>query len=185
MPDTYIPEYFEIMPQKRIYLLRAGFKGTAYNINEKLKKEVNKAYQIGLELAKPKIVYNTFPINITDETLIPQSFEGIKLITFFVSTLGTEIDNFISNANILISTLLDAWASEAIEALNTSFDEKLRQKFGTGTRRFSPGYGDIDIQKNWDIVNNLLKTNIVSVNKNTGIITPRKSTVCMIGWYSE
>ena len=26
MPDVYIPEAFEIMPQKRFYLLRAGFK---------------------------------------------------------------------------------------------------------------------------------------------------------------
>lgn len=185
MPEIYIPDLFEIMPQKRIYLLRAGFKGTAYDINEKLKEEVNYVYQIGLELAKPKVVFNTLPIDITDKALIPQSFKGVKLTTFFVSTLGTDIDIFISNSNILISTLLDAWASEAIEALNNSFDEKLRKKFGKGTIRFSPGYSDIDIRKNWDIVNNLLETDIVSVNNNTGIITPRKSTICMIGWYSE
>ena len=85
---------------------------------------------------------------------------------------------------MLISTLLDAWASEAIEALNSTFDEKLRKQFGQGTRRFSPGYDDIDIRKNYDIVKNLLKTDIVTVNQNTGIITPRKSTICMIGWYS-
>ena len=41
MPDVYIPEAFEIMPQKRFYLLRAGFKGTTHSINDKLKEEIN------------------------------------------------------------------------------------------------------------------------------------------------
>jgi hypothetical protein len=184
MPDVYIPEAFEIMPQKRFYLLRAGFKGTTHSINDKLKEEINNVYLYGLELSKPKVVFNTLPVDILANSLIPHSFKGVKLITFFASTLGKDIDNFISNSNMLISTLLDAWASEAIEALNSTFDEKLRKQSGHGTRRFSPGYDDIDIRKNYDIVKNLLKTDIVTVNQNTGIITPRKSTICMIGWYS-
>jgi len=181
----YIPETYEIMPQKKIYLLRAGFNGSKFQINDKLKEEVNKIYKLGLELAQPKAVGDTYKIETVPTELIPRSFEGVKSITFFVSTLGYEIDNYISNANTLSSMLMDAWASEAIEAFNESIDKKLRKDFGKGTRRFSPGYSDIDVRKNWDIVSNLLKIEIVVINKETGIITPRKSTVCMIGWYDE
>ncbi|PNR93646.1 methionine synthase [Petrotoga sp. 9PWA.NaAc.5.4] len=185
MSDLYLPETYEIMPQKRYYLFRAGFKGTQLSINERVKEEINMVYEIGLKLSKPKLIYDTFRIDQMEKDLIPKSFKGVKSITFFVSSLGEEIDKYISNSNLLTSMLMDAWGSEAIEALNDSFDKKLRARYGKGTLRFSPGYSDIDIRKNWDIINSLLKTDIVTVNKTTGIMLPRKSTVCMIGWYDE
>jgi len=78
--------------------------------------------------------------------------------------------------------LLDAWASEALEALNESFDKELRQKFGEGTMRFSPGYGDVDIRMNQYIVKELIRVENVRV-LSSGEMVPRKTTTCMIGWY--
>lgn len=185
MAEIYIPQNYEIMPQKKFYLLRAGFDGKKLEVNEKLKGEINRIYLLGLKLASPKAIIESFKVDSIPVDLIPKSFVGVKSITFFASTLGEEIDNYISNSNVLSSMLMDAWASESLEAFNESIDKSLREKFRKGTRRFSPGYSDIDIRKNWDIVNLILKTNLVKVNKNTGIIIPRKSTICMIGWYDE
>ncbi len=83
--------------------------------------------------------------------------------------------------DVFESYILDAWGSEAVEELNESFDKKLREQYGKGTMRFSPGYGDVDVRMNKYFVKKLLGIDEIDVLE-SGILVPRKSTVCMIGW---
>ncbi|AZR72687.1 methionine synthase [Anoxybacter fermentans] len=183
--NLYIPEIHEIMPSKRVYLFRAGFKGKNIILDNVMRNLVNSIYTRGLEISEPKLYYTTLPIGDIPPEIIPASFAGSQRMTIFVSTLGKRIDKeieaYAALEKVLHATLLDAWGSEALETLNKSFDNKLRSKYGKGTRRFSPGYGDIDIRLN-SLILELLQVHDVVANPKTGILLPRKSTICMIGW---
>jgi hypothetical protein len=48
--------------------------------------------------------------------------------------------------------------------------------------RFSPGYSDLNLSENKKIID-LLQCRIVSVHPISAMLSPQKSTVCMIGWY--
>lgn len=184
----FIPEKTDIMPAKKLFLYRAGFKGSKIEMDDAMRDNVNSIYLYGLEIAKPQLFYKTLPVNEIPERIIPGVFNGIKKITIFVSTLGykidEEIENLIKKEQMLKASLLDAWGSESIEALNERFDAKLRTKNGKGTMRFSPGYGDVDIRVNTDILRLLNVVEVMSDSK-TGILKPRKSTTCLIGWYND
>lgn len=184
---TFIPKKTDIMPVKKVFLYRAGFKGSKIEMDDTMRDNVNSIYLYGLEIAEPKLFYKTFSVNEIPERIIPGVFNGIRRITIFVSTLGykidEEIENLIKKEQMLKASLLDAWGSESIEVLNERFDARLRAKNGKGTMRFSPGYGDVDIRVNTDILKLLNVVEVISDSK-TGILKPRKSTTCLIGWYS-
>jgi cobalamin-dependent methionine synthase I len=118
---------------------------------------------------------------------MPESFSQAKKISVFLSTLGPDIvklvDEYTKAGKVFDAFLLDSWASESLEALNDSFDRKLREEFGEGTRRFSPGYGKVDVRMNRYIVEELLEVDSVKVLE-SGFLVPRKTTTCMIGWLS-
>jgi len=189
MSEIYIPQKNEIMPSKRFYLMRAGFKGYDFEIDLKMRTLVNNIYLEGIELCEPVIHFYELGRKQFDKIKIPLEFGKVDSITLFTSTLGEKIDRKIeylsNNDRILEASLLDSWASESLEALNESFDHKLRNsRNATGTLRFSPGYGELSILENVHILS-LLNQNKIKANPKTGILLPRKSTVCMIGWKNQ
>ncbi len=187
MSNIYIPQKNDFMPPKRNYLMRAGFRGYNFGIDVKMRKIINDIYLLGIELCSPVLFYVTLNSEEFNLIKIPESFAGIKSITVFASTLGRKIDEKISelsdSSRILEASLLDSWASESLEFLNEIFDSEIRGK-RKGTIRFSPGYGDLDITENIGIIN-ILDQSEISVSGKTGLLSPRKSTVCMIGWYEQ
>jgi len=181
--QTYIPDTFEYLPDKKIFLARAGVRYSNVDDPEFLKK-VNFLFLEALQYVSAKVWYDVFEISHLKNEAVPSVFKGAKKITVFVSTLGKKLDEVIeerSKIDLFESYILDAWGSEAVEKLNESFDKKLREQFGRGTMRFSPGYGDIDIRLNKYFVKELLGVDEIDVLE-SGILVPRKSTVCMIGW---
>ncbi len=179
------PDKGECLPDKKIVFVRAKAKYSK-EIREypELMQRFNEIFLKALQIIEPQVYYTTVPIDILPEKLIPSVFCGAKKITLFVSTLGSRIDSMIADlfdcGKTFDGFIVDAWASEALEALNESFDGKLRKKFGKGTMRFSPGYGDIDIRMNRFIVK-LLNADVEVLD--SGVMLPRKTTTCMIGWY--
>ncbi|MCS7175072.1 methionine synthase [Pseudothermotoga sp.] len=185
MVEIYLPSVEEYMPDKILFLarLKARYKNI---VNETdLLVRLNELYLEGLRNVSPTVHHTVRPVEELPPSLIPNSFLNVKRVSLFLSTLGKSIDesinSFLERGRTHDAAVLDAWASEALEALNESFDEKLRNKFGRGTMRFSPGYGEVDIRWNRYIVE-LLKVDGVEV-LNSGIMVPRKTTTCMIGWY--
>ncbi len=181
--QTYIPDTLEYLPDKKIFLARAGVRYGKIDDPEFLKK-VNSLFLEALQYVSPKVWYDVFDISQLKKEAVPSVFEGTKKIAVFVSTLGERLDEVIeerSKVDVFESYILDAWGSEAVEELNKSFDKKLREQYGKGTMRFSPGYGDVDVRMNKYFVKKLLGIDEIDVLE-SGILVPRKSTVCMIGW---
>lgn len=187
MVEIHFPSVEEYMPDKTLFFarLRTRYKNIVNDTDFLVR--FNDLYLEGLKSVRP-IVYHSFHrVEELPPPLIPNSFSGVKWMSIFLSTLGNNIDELINSlaerGRTHDAAVLDAWASEALEALNESFDRKLREKFGRGTMRFSPGYSDVDIRWNKYIVE-LLRVESVKV-LNSGIMVPRKTTTCMIGWYDE
>jgi len=184
--QVYMPEKKSCMPDKKIFLARAGARYSFLVKERDFMERANRLFLEGFSHIDPVIYHITSDANVLPPQLLPSIFQGVKRVTVFLSTLGEAIDNLINSylnrGKTFDAFLLDAWASEALEALNESIDKELRQKFGEGTMRFSPGYGDVDIRMNQYIVKELIRVENVRV-LSSGEMAPRKTTTCMIGWY--
>jgi hypothetical protein len=183
--EIIIPENTTSWPSKRKFLFRAGFKSFP-DATSTLGETANAIYKLAMGLSSPHVEHKIFDVKDVDPGLIPAKFKGIKRISYFVSTIGQDFDSnieeFMEKEKVLEGTLLDAWGSESTEAINVWFDTILRKRYGEGTMRFSPGYGDISVLKNILLLD-LLSTTKVTANIKSGILLPRKSTTCMIGWF--
>lgn len=120
--------------------------------------------------------------------VLPAEFAGVTEVTLGATTVGPALDDAIAAAmdagRQLPGVLLDAFGSEAVEGVSETLDALLRARNGRGTRRFSPGYGDLSILENTAILARL-GIDFVTANPQTGILNPRKSTVFLIGWFEE
>jgi len=185
--EIIIPPFQDIKPSRRRFLFRAGMKDKA-GIPTELEKRIQQTIILGLEFSDPVIFCEKLTVGEhgIDREFLPKPLQSSLSISLFVSTLGKQIDDEIQKKTeqnrILDATLLDAWASENLEVANIWYDKVLRNKYGNGTRRFSPGYEDMNIVKNYEILENWLPNDKIFADKKTGILQPRKSTVCLIGW---
>ena len=105
------------------------------------------------------------------------------------TTLGLEIEREIRKltyTDLTKGIIVDACATAAIEEVcdivQDNIAKKLLKEDKYITYRYSPGYGDLPIEKNVDI-NNLLNSQkeIGLTVTNSGIMIPRKSVVALIG----
>lgn len=187
MTNRYVPEKSECMPKKNILFARAGVRYSRGVEDVELLRRTNALFLEGLNLINPVIHYKTVLREELPVKLVPESFGETKRLTVFLSTLGfgivERVDEYACAGRVFDAFLLDSWASESLEALNDSFDRQLRQEFGEGTRRFSPGYGKVDVRMNRYIVEEFLGLESVRALK-SGALVPRKTTTCMIGWFS-
>jgi hypothetical protein len=185
LADLYIPEKVNCLPEKKIFLARAGARYSNLVKEKGFMDKANALYLEAFRCIEPMIFYTTTDVEGLPDTLLPNVFHGVTKVTLFLSTMGDSMDELISSylnkGKTFEAFLLDAWASESLETLNDHFDEQLRQHFGNGTMRFSPGYGDVDIRMNKYVVKELLKVDKITV-LDSGEMVPSKTTTCMIGW---
>lgn len=185
----------DIMPRMRAYLTRAGYGALVSEAPNEIAVLAREVYLYGLESAAPVALgFDCGPDNFPSP--VPEPLEGCRSYTLMFFSLGARFDEavekLLDKGETLRGVLLDAWGSEAVEALAESIDARLRHDRGDGSIRFAPGYSGYDVRNNFDwfaaIVDNNLasddKINLsnFSVNSETGIITPRKSIVCAVGW---
>jgi hypothetical protein len=186
LANIFYPDKADYLPSKKQYLLRAGFKGIQTKLERSMLNLTNEIYLEAIPLVEAQIDHLTIPVENVGKITIPEKFQGVSQITYFISTIGRRIEERIErysdSGETTKAALLDAWASESLEELNENFDKQLRKKHHKGTMRFSPGYSDLNLSENKKIID-LLQCRIVSVHPISAMLSPQKSTVCMIGWY--
>ncbi|HBJ81769.1 MAG TPA: methionine synthase, partial [Pseudothermotoga sp.] len=94
MVQTYKPEKEECMPDKRIFLARAGAKYSTL-ARDQLIKKINSLFLEAYDQIDPVVWYSFFEKSELPKELIPDTFENVGKITIFLSTLGKKIDMLI------------------------------------------------------------------------------------------
>jgi hypothetical protein len=180
----------EIMPGMRDYLSRAGFHSLLSQIPDEVMSPARKIYGDALLLAEPLAVSVDCDASEMDVVPLPDILKGRRSYSVMAFSIGALIDeaieSYFSDGKPLEGLLLDSWGSESVESLAVNVDRKMRAERGEGTIRFAPGYGKFDVRYNYDWLNFIKSAHDepvnLSVDRKTGIIIPRKSIICTIGW---
>jgi hypothetical protein len=129
-------------------------------------------------------------------TLVSGKLAGVlsncRKITLIAGTIGQRLPERIKeelkNERLLESVILDASASEAVEAFINYIQRVLEQENHIQgfkpSMRYSPGFGDlkIEVQK---LILPLLEADKIGItyNPENFILQPEKSITAIIGWY--
>ena len=176
-------------------------------IDSNLLYKIKQCIKITRETINPKFIARKYKIKkiksqnekgevcIEGSNLILQSDDVYNLLSgcdecmLISATLGLEIEKEIRKltyTDLTEGIIVDACATTAIEevcdVVQDNISKELLKEDKYTTYRYSPGSGDLSIEKNIDI-NNLLNSNkeIGLTVTNSGIMIPRKSVVAIIG----
>lgn len=169
-------------------------------IDQKLMHDVDYYYDWVCRLPG-KYVYQIFdlsrdPLKV-DGTIISlrgQSIENIlsqsKQVILFAATLGIEVDRKLQQLKYTSGThmmILNACASARIEEVVDDITKKiLDKKNGYLTPRFSPGYGDLDLSHQREIIKVLETEKRIGLTCNaSALLMPVKSVTGIIGFSDE
>jgi len=154
------------------------------------------------EISKPKYIYNIFDIetlgnsiNFISTTLtlkgnnICAHLTSSEKCAVMAATLGIEVDKQLlinSSLNLTKAIIMDACATASIESLCETAQLKIKkqaQKLGLCiTSRYSPGYGDLSIDVQPQIINVLDAYKKIGLSSTQNcILIPRKSVTAFIG----
>lgn len=162
-------------------------------------RELADAYNLLRSVAKPKSIYKIVPATETETGIMLESvsidsldikklFSHSSSAVLLACTLGAAVDTLIRQkmvSDMPLATMLDACANADIERICDNIEQEIfatlpEDKFLT--RRFSPGYGDLDLQHSSIIVN------ILNTHKQIGLsltshkmLVPSKSVTALIG----
>ena len=164
---------------------------------------IDEAYK----LVKPRYVYRYFEIlskdinylELKDTNVymkgkdISVHLNGSKECYLMAVTLGVEIDKkirYYEHSSLTKAMILDAGATTAVESacdIVCSIIKNDLKKVGlTITRRYSPGYGDFDINIQREILNLVDAEKLIGLTiTRNNILIPRKSVTAVVGVIDE
>ncbi len=147
-----------------------------------------------------RVCYTDLPISLHGEEIdlsfvrvrsrsLSINLLGCERIVLFCATVGLEADRLVSRYSDISpsrAAMFDAIGSERAEALCDAFCREIRENIARdgykSHPRFSPGYGDLDIEVQADIFRILDPARRIGVSLNTNMImSPSKSVTAIIG----
>ena len=156
---------------------------------------VRSAISEALPLCVGKVCYGEFPMTISGNTVdmgfaavesrsLATHLSGCRLAVVFAATVGIGIDRLVARYGVVSPSralCMQALGSERIESLCDTFEEKICE--GRATRsRFSPGYGDLSLDLQRDIMSVLEAHKRIGVTLNDSLLmSPVKSVSAIIG----
>ena len=179
-----------------VALRYAGMRGQVDEVSELLRScvaEVEGAFSY-------RVCWRTFPLQTLGKELdlgfarvrsrdLQAHLAGCSEILVLAATVGLEIDRLIARANAHSPTkalLLDALGTERVEALCDALEAELREDAHKTnqslTRRFSPGYGDLPLELQRNLLAALDAPRSVGITLNQSLLlSPSKSVTAIIG----
>lgn len=161
-----------------------------------------KAKEILRKVATPKATKGNFSIEVVNNTisfvntnLELESKQLAKLLccckkaAILAVTLGAGVDQLIQTTalhDLTLSVVLDACATTLIEEVCDLENNKIKQEANNNntftTPRFSPGYGDLPLSVQPDILTALMAQKTIGLTANEDyLLFPRKSVTAIIG----
>lgn len=118
------------------------------------------------------------------------NLSGCTRAVIFAATLGTEPDRLIARYGRISPSralIMQAIGAERIEALCDTFCADIEAEYGIKTRaRFSPGYGDLPIERQKDIFALLDCERKIGLTLNESLLmSPSKSVTAIVGMEND
>lgn len=151
-----------------------------------------------------KVCYTVLPINFNENgvdltfaqpksTSLARTLCGCRQILLFAATVGLEIDRLIARYGIISpvkSVIYQAIGAERIESLCDAFEADVRKKAEENGKyirpRFSPGYGDLELDLQTKIFDVLNCGKRIGLTLNDSLLmSPSKSVTAIIGISDE
>ena len=192
MTPIFVRAYNAPAINKKEVLRYSGTKKEISEISALLDKAIGEAENVFTY----KVCYRVFDATIDGADLdlgfatvrsrdLAKNLAGCKKIMIFAATVGTSIDRTIARASITspsLALMLDALATERIEALCDVFCEDIEKEYGKTRPRFSAGYGDLPLELQREIFTTLNPQRNVGVVLNDNMfMSPSKSVTAIIG----
>lgn len=124
---------------------------------------------------------------MTESEALKRTLRGYSEAVIFAVTLGTELDRVIRSVSIVSKRrgfILDSIASAYAEALCDIAEGKIFDTLGSVTlgKRFSPGYSDLPLSVNREILSMLCADKNIGIYLlDSALMSPRKSVTAIIG----
>ena len=158
-------------------------------LNECLKEVEDKlCYKVcycefGLEIKDTVCDFGVLRFNSKN---LADNLEGCGSVIIFSATVGIEIDRLIAKYSRISPSkalIIQAIGAERIEALCDMFCDDIKSERDVNIRpRFSPGYGDLPIESQKDIISVLDSARRIGVALNDSMLmSPSKSVTAFIG----
>ncbi len=148
-------------------------------------ERIDKALKCLLPVFDGKVCFMESDPPEVDSVDLKRHLVGCKRVILMAATVGAEADRIRMRAAVkspVDQLIYDALGTEAIEHICDTFCREMAEKYGKLTSRFSPGYGDLplDYQKNMIA---LLDTNrkIGLSLTDSLLMSPTKSVTAIVG----
>lgn len=120
---------------------------------------------------------------------IKDHLKNSKYVATMAVTLGVEVEKkirYYGKIDLTRGVILDSCATALVEEVCDYVEDKIKNLALAGglniTSRFSPGYGDLPINTQSQILNSLNASRLIGLNvSDSSILLPRKSVTAFIG----
>lgn len=170
-------------------------------ISEELEVLINMCRNETAIKSKPKYIYEYFELESSEENIkvkgsdvyflgkdIKKHLGKADKCCIMAVTLGQDIERYIKmveKIDLTKAIILDACATTLVEEICDEAEESIRSNIENGkfiTSRFSPGYGDLPICLQKDIINMLMTDKKIGLTASShNLLMPRKSVTAIIG----
>lgn len=149
------------------------------------------------KIASPKAVYLESSIELLDDDMVKLDFMTVKShsltvnlnkckkVVVFAATLGIEVDRAIEKYSKILqskASMYHAVGSALIESFCNYVNDAVTENVRKSTRRFSPGYGDLPLECQKDILRALdAERKIGIILSDSLLMSPSKSVTAIIG----
>lgn len=172
------------------------YMGCVGNADEKTTTLAKATIKEMSELMTLKSCYEKYPVKITDDVIdfgfttfkskdLAKNLSGCGEAILFVATIGIETDRKISKYSITEPSKGIAYqgaGAAAIEEWCNMLCEYFKEQGNTLCPRFSPGYGDLSLTLQKDIINALDATKKIGVSlTDSMLMLPAKSVSAIVG----
>ena len=155
------------------------------------------AAEEGCRVLRPALCWREVPLTVTvhrvdlgftafDSQKLAAVLTGCDRAVIFAATMGLELDRLIARHGRLSPArglMLQALGAERIEALCDSFCDFLAAEYAplTVRRRFSPGYGDLPLALQPQLLSAVEAQRIGVTSTDTHLLLPQKSVTALVG----
>ena len=164
--------------------------GVAGQADDSLEASLQAVQDQLLQAAVPQGTYRVLGLQTLalKGTAIQKHLDGCHQMAVMAVTLGAAVDQLIRASqirNMADAVILDCGASVLVEQVCDAFEEQIKQENGCGrfmTGRFSPGYGDLPIETQDQLIKVIDGPRKIGLTVNQNhIMIPRKSVTAILG----